>query len=173
MNIDQKKAVWLYVAFCGRKILCPGEWQQILNIESFMSNMPWALSLFTVSSLKKQRWLKSEICRVADSINKDKTGSGWHVLCDIAALGQWGVRVVESDVFFFVSVEGKGPLIHVNRVLLHLQRGPEMRDLIWRVPWLQFPTLCMLHCQEGGRLMSVVSAGVLSCQVYAVLTAMT
>lgn len=32
---------------------------------------------------------------------------------------------------------------------LHLQRGTERRDLIWRVPRLLFPTLCMLHCQEG------------------------
>lgn len=32
----------------------------------------------------------------------------------------------------------------------HLQRGPERRDVIWRVPRPLFPTLCMVHCQEGG-----------------------
>ncbi|KAK1897114.1 Chaperone protein HtpG, partial [Dissostichus eleginoides] len=28
-------------------------------------------------------------------------------------------------------------------------RGPERLDLIWRVPQPLFPTICMLHCQEG------------------------
>lgn len=40
-----------------------------------------------------------------------------------------------------------GGLLRAKRVLF---ASPERQDLIWRVPQPLFPTLCMLHCQEGG-----------------------
>lgn len=62
--------------------------------------------------------------------------------------GSVRVRVVGEDVCMCVYVGGvaacqQGPVC-ISR---EAQRG---KDLIWRVPQPLFPTICMLHCQEGG-----------------------
>lgn len=75
----------------------------------------------------------------------------WH-----GCSGSAGVRVVWADVYVCVceSVSacrvGCGGSDMPSWPCLHLRRGPEKQDLIWRVPWPLFPTICMLHCQERG-----------------------
>lgn len=63
----------------------------------------------------------------------------WH-----GCTGQLGVTVVKEDVFVCCCC------CMPTGSCLHPHRGPEKQDLIWRVPLPLFPTLCMLHCQEGG-----------------------